>query len=98
MKLLRQHDDLLQAAGPFSPGLLHLQLQICIELQAVAQKDQYVAVAQSRNWPTKINFSSLPDRIVAMEGELQELIDDDEARKETVVFDYLRLIQYLLNQ
>ena len=43
--------------------------------------------AKERDWPVNINFARLPTRILAMNGKLDDLVSNRDARKNDIVWE-----------
>ncbi|KAF9231102.1 hypothetical protein BU15DRAFT_68621 [Melanogaster broomeanus] len=60
---IRKRKALIDANGPDASGVSHLELEICLQITNEHEKEILRCRAIANEWPTVIDFSSLPNRI-----------------------------------
>jgi hypothetical protein len=90
LAILKTHGTLIKEHGEDSKEVLRSSLMVHIELEATYERTQLLNLAHLNQWPTEINFKTLPDRILAMEHKLTELVFLEGTKGTGPVQDALR--------
>jgi hypothetical protein len=84
LELFRQLKP-LTAVDKWSVAATRVEIDICLEIKSIRDKDRVLRLVHARGWPATINFSSLLDRIQAMRPDLEDMIKNKQARGRSVV-------------
>lgn len=68
--------DLIAKEGKNAPGCHPLTRQICQTIRLENQHNQMLDTAETQGWPMKINFSEIPERVLAHQDAIVELTSD----------------------
>jgi len=81
---------LLEAThGSSSVTYIRLEMLICVEVKSQISRGECIALASSQNWPQKINFKNLPNRIISMKDDIKKFIMDRSARENSTIYQRL---------
>jgi hypothetical protein len=74
LKMFENLAALIKEHGEDSLEVFRYSVEVHIELDATRDKTRLLNLANRSQWPLKIDFKTLPDRILAMESKLTELV------------------------
>jgi len=87
--MLHKYATLEKTEGKFGSGASRLAFDICMAISAERKKQWSIEASKTWGWPVYINFSTLPERIMLMKPELDNILTDVDAKKEYCNWDFL---------
>src|ERR1700722_7333518 len=90
LELLKIHVGLVKKHGAGSNEVFRSSLMVHIELDTNREKTRHLNLANLSGWPVKIDFKTVPDRILAMQDKLTKLVLHEGATGSGAVQDALR--------
>jgi hypothetical protein len=72
--LFRQYGEIIKAKGADSGHCARQEMSICLYIKGALKALEARAHAKKQGWPTDIDFSALPDRIMKFKEDLHRLV------------------------
>jgi hypothetical protein len=73
-KAFEHHQELVDKYGADSNEVFRSSVMVHIEMEAERKSNTYFDLSRLNHWPIILDFKRLPDRIIAMQDELEALV------------------------
>ena len=84
---LKDYCKIRRQQGRWSNSVFRMGLEICNLLRKAKAKDKYLDRAARKGWPvTTINFNLIPEQILGMIGELNQLVFDRDYLEDSFIW------------
>ncbi|KAJ7608963.1 hypothetical protein DFH06DRAFT_1346643 [Mycena polygramma] len=74
LSLFQQREALIQDVGSSGPGVAFAELQICAAITQEQRGEKFRALGEQNEWPEKIDYQAVRDRVLTMREPLLRLI------------------------
>ncbi|KAF8145319.1 hypothetical protein K438DRAFT_1945144 [Mycena galopus ATCC 62051] len=95
LSLFSRCDVLIDEVGQYGAGVEFLDYQICAAIQQEANRDHYINLGRTRNWPQTIDYKALPARILSLRKYFIAMIHNQALLEQSDVWQtFLRMIDH----
>ncbi|KAF8130000.1 hypothetical protein K438DRAFT_1788922 [Mycena galopus ATCC 62051] len=95
LSLFSRRDVLIDEVGQYGAGVEFLDYQICAAIQQEANRDHYINLGRTRNWPQTIDYKALPARILSLRKYFIAMIHNQALLEQSDVWQtFLRMIDH----